>query len=919
MKKKGTPQVIKTDENDVSRRDFLKMTGFMAMGLPLMGMTDLKGQTISIVSDPDDKIALSNSVHWAVNELIGSLKKGGITVNTYSKLSMAPADALCIVAGGATFPLVVNLLNEAKITIPAVNESLGLIPMKSSGKQILLSTGHDERGLVYALLELSDRINNGTNPLASINIEKPIVERPANEIRSLNRLFTSDIEDKPWYNDKEMWPQYLTMLATQRYNRFNLSFGIGYDFLQNVTDVYFVFAYPFLLKVAGYNVHVPQLPDAERDHNLEMLKYISEQTVARGMQFQLGLWMHGYEWLKSPNPNYTIEGLTKETHAAYCRDAVRTLLQACPAISGITFRIHGESGVTEGSYEFWKTIFDGVATCGRKVEIDMHSKGMDQTMIDTAVGSGMPVVISPKYWAEHMGMPYHQADIRKIEVPKEGQKASGLMNLSSGSRSFTRYGYGDLLKEDRPYKVLHRIWPGTQRLLLWGDPQTAAAHSRVFSFCGSAGVELMEPLSFKGRRGSGIAGDRCGYADESLKPRWDWMKYLYTLRVFGRLQYNPDADPDVWQRYMRKQFGLAATPSEQSLANATRILPIVLTSHDPSAANNTFWPEMYTNQPIADQNLKHPYTDTPSPRVFGNVSPLDPQLFVSGNDFAAELLKEERSGKYSPIETAQWLEDYATAAEINLIKAKATVANQNKTEFRRMAIDVAIQIQLGRFFATKFRSAVLYGIFEQSGDHKALEEAVRLYQKAHGHWEQLATSAKVIYKSDVTVGELAHLRGHWLDRLPEIEKDLAYMTKKLSEAPAKGTVNPAVVSKAIAEALGKPSRPKLDSRHTYPDGFTPGNSVELELALISDKIPTTGYLYYRHVNQGERYEKLVLKKDGNNFKGFIPGNYTNTKYPLEYYFEFRFSPEVVCLYPGFNDTHSNQPYFVIRQATPNIS
>ncbi len=175
--------------------------------------------------------------------------------------------------------------------------------------------------------------------------------------------------------------------------------------------------------------------------------------------------------------------------------------------------------------------------------------------------SGMPVNISPKYWAEHLGMPYHQADIRSLEIPRSGSKATGLMNLSAGSRSFTRYGYGDLLKEDRKYGVLHRIWPGTQRLLLWGDPLISAAHSKAFSFCGSVGVDLMEPLSFKGRRGSGIAGDRCGYLDTSLKPRWDWEKYLYSLRIFGRLTYNPDTDPDVWRRYLKKEFGPSAYAS----------------------------------------------------------------------------------------------------------------------------------------------------------------------------------------------------------------------------------------------------------------------------------------------------------------------------------------------------------------------
>ena len=189
-------------------------------------------------------------------------------------------------------------------------------------------------------------------PIDLINFKKPVVEQPANVIRSVTRLFVSNVEDKPWYYDREMWKRYLTMLTAQRFNRFSLSLGIGYDFLQNVTDAYFLFAYPFFLSVPGYNVRVPQLPDSERDKNLETLKFISDQAVARGMHFQLGIWMHGYKWIDSPDANYTIEGLTHETHAPYCRDALRQLLKACPSIGGITFRIHGESGVKEGSYGF---------------------------------------------------------------------------------------------------------------------------------------------------------------------------------------------------------------------------------------------------------------------------------------------------------------------------------------------------------------------------------------------------------------------------------------------------------------------------------------------------------------------------------------------------------------------------------------
>jgi hypothetical protein len=893
----------------MSRRSFMKLAGISAFGVSSLGYFNFKIKGVSIVRDPADLIAGSLPSQWAVKELEESLTSRGINIYRCDLLSQARSGDLIIVVAGSDSSSARQLLKDVKTNVPAVPEALGLVPVNSDDKQVLLACGYDVRGLVYALLELADRVEYSDNPLDSLNLQNPIVEQPTNTIRSIARLFVSEIEDKPWFNDREMWEQYLTMVAANRFNRFNLSFGIGYDFLQNVTDGYFLLVYPFFLSVPGYNVRVLQLPDAEREKNLEMLKFISEQTAARGIQFQLGIWMHGYEWLNSPNPNYTIEGLTHETHGPYCRDAIRQLLQACPDISGVTFRIHGESGVTEGSYNFWKTVFDGVATCGRKVEIDMHAKGMNQTMIDVALDTGLPVNISPKYWAEHLGLPYHQADIRAFEIPKPDQKTEGLMNLSAGSRSFIRYGYGDLLKEDRNYGVLHRIWPGTQRLLLWGDPMMSAAHSRAFSFCGSAGVELMEPLSFKGRRGSGIAGDRCGYLDRSLRPRWDWEKFLYSLRVFGRLAYNPQTDPEVWRRYLNKEFGAGAEAVELALANASRILPIVLTAHGVSAANNLYWPEMYTNFSIPDPNNKNPYFDTPSPKVFGNVSPMDPQLFLRINDFAGELLKGERSGKYSPIEYAQWIEDYADAAAKYLAQAETKSKGKHRPEFRRMAIDVAMLVGLGRFFGAKFRSGVLYAIFEQSGDRTALELSLNLYRKARSHWAELANRARDVYKPDITIGELDVIRGHWLDRLPAIDEDIELMVKKLEQTQLSTNAQQENVKSAIQEALGRPIRPSTVCHHIQPEYFKGGEPLDLEISV--EKVIGSARLYYRHVNHAERYKTVEMKSKGKSFRAAIPADYTGSVYPLQYYFELKDGPKKGWLFPGFTAELTNQPYFVV--------
>jgi hypothetical protein len=899
------------EQKGISRRQFVKIAGISALVGSSIGYFNFKTKGVTVVTDPADLIAGSIPSQWALKELEESLKTRGVDTYRCELLSQARSGDLIIVVAGSDSSSARQLLNDVKTNVPAVPEALGLVPVISDDEKILLACGHDVRGLVYALLELADRVQYSDSPLDSLNLHNPIVEQPANTIRSIARLFVSEIEDKPWFYDREMWKHHLSMVAAQRFNRFNLSFGIGYDFLQNVTDGYFLFVYPFFLSVPGYNVRVPQLPDAEREKNLETLKFVSGQAAARGIQFQLGIWMHGYEWLNSPNPNYTIEGLTPETHGPYCRDAVRLLLKSCPAISGITFRIHGESGVTEGSYNFWKTVFDGVATCGRNVEIDMHAKGITREMIDIALATGMPVTVSPKYWAEHLGLPYHQADIRAFEIPKPDQKAEGLMKLSAGSRSFIRYGYGDLLKEDRRYGVLHRVWPGTQRLLLWGDPVTSAAHSKAFSFCGSSGVELMEPLSFKGRRGSGIAGGRCGYLDTELKPRWDWEKFLYSLRVFGRLAYNPQADPEVWRRYLSKESGAGAGAVELALANASRILPIVLTAHGVSAANNLYWPEMYTNFSVTDPNNKNPYFDTPSPKVFGNVSPMDPQLFLRINDFAEELLKGERSSKYTPIEYAQWIEDFAGAAAKHLVQAENLAAGKQRPEFRRMAIDVIIQVGLGRFFGSKFRSGVLYAIFEQAGDRTALELSIKKYQEAREHWAELANRARDVYKPDITVGEEAIQRGHWLDRLPAIDADIDLMAKKLEQIQPNTEAQKDNVRLAIQEALGRPVRPPTACLHIQPERFKAGEPLDIGLSV--EKEIGSVRLFYRHVNHAERYKTLDMQLIGRSYRATIPADYTNSQYPLQYYFELREKSEKAWLYPGFTADLTNQPYFVVRK------
>jgi hypothetical protein len=295
--------------------------------------------------------------------------------------------------------------------------------------------------------------------------------------------------------------------------------------------------------------------------------------------------------------------------------------------------------------------------------------------------------------------------------------------------------------------------------------------------------------------------------------------------------------------------------------------------------------------------------------VFGNVSPFDPQLFARINDFADELLKGESNGKYSPIEVAQWLEDYASQAAKSLAKAETLVALKQRPEYRRMATDISIQIGLGKFFSAKFRSAVLYRIYERTGDRTALNACLDSYRRARTAWAELATLAKGVYVPDITVGEHPQLRGHWMDRLPAIDADIALIASRLDQSHTGNAPE-----SAIRAALERPVRPSLPCRHQPVARLQPGNPLELELLVEAGAKPVSARVYYRHVTQAERYESAEMQFQDGRYRASVPAGYTGSLYPIEYYFELKQGPASAWLYPGLGPDLTSQPYFVVSHA-----
>ena len=61
-----------------------------------------------------------------------------------------------------------------------------------------------------------------------------------------------------------------------------------------------------------------------------------------------------------------------------------------------------------------------------------------------------------------------------------------------------------------------------------------------------------------------------------------------------------------------------------------------------------------------------------------------------------------------------------------------------------------------------------------------------------------------------------------------------------------------------------------------------------------------------------------MRLSDRQYRGEIAADYTQSPYPLQYYFEIREVSQTPSagyprIYPGFNETLSNLPYFVVRQ------
>ena len=225
-----------------------------------------------------------------------------------------------------------------------------------------------------------------------------------------------------------------------------------------------------------------------------------------------------------------------------------------------------------------------------------------------------------------------------------------------------------------------------------------------------------------------------------------------------------------------------------------------------------------------------------------------------------------------------------------------------------MEEDVRIQIGLGRVLrGAKFRarscSRSTAGPATTPRANRPSPPTAKRAQRMGRHGGKGAR----VYVPDITYGDTPVRRGHWIDRLPAIDQDLAAMEAARFE--------PGIRRQAGADESGDPGGhgkaqpPVREMRPHSAREFSAGEFRRSQPAAERRgprRAPLLPACDPCRALAGCRYGAR-----GQGFKAAIPADYTKSPYPLEYYFELRRDPATAWLYPGFAADLGNQPYYAL--------
>ncbi len=632
-------------------------------------------------------------------------------------------------------------------------ESLLIHKTRWLGREALLVTGSDERGLMYALLEVATRISWATNEATPLSEVRDTVESPSVRDRGVI-LFTMQkhqYEDR--LHDESYWAKYLDMLADDRFNTIEVLFA--YE-----ANGYNCPVYPFYIDVNEFpEVKVSGLSKADQQRNLSDLHRLVRMAHERGIRVAFGIWCHYYRTTAAMTPvdrsrpaaPDTVDGLNESNLVPYTIAAMGEFLREFHEIDEVQLLMMDESGLkTSDMKEFWREIYPALKRAAPNIQYELRAKGVSDDLIKQGIDLGLNIRVNTKFWTEQVGLPFLQTH---VDPPDQTTR---------------RGGYADMLKYPRNYKLHWTLWTsGTTRVLLWGDPEYVRRFSASTHLGGVEGFEIHEPLATK------MAGQSHEEKPfDLLSPAYryydyEFQRYWYFFQVFGRVSYNPRTPAEEWDHDFVARFGPDAAPFvKRGLQRASQILPEITAYCQPADHYPTTrgWPERQRQGDLPE---------------YVEADPSDPQQFETIKDAADDILEGRASPKITPAQTSRWFERAAGEVRSLIAEAQRRAGPNPGKEFTSTIVDLKMLSDLAEYHSHRAVAGLSYALFEKTHDLNALDDAIDKEAQAVGAWAQISLDAGDVYGFDLMMGlPQDDLSGHWRDELVKLRDGLAALRRQ---------------------------------------------------------------------------------------------------------------------------------------------
>jgi hypothetical protein len=852
--------------------------------------------TTAIAGDPQISIVVDKArnppFEHGLLKLMDALKAKNISIEQVTQLKAAKGTTVIVAGIGHCDNISSLQLSKINHEIPQTAEAVAIWKTRFHNKSVLVINGFDDRGVMYGLLDVADRIKwaDKQKPLSEVReiTEKPAVAERAVSVYTMNRSYW----ESRFYNEA-YWGRYLDMLASNRFNMFTII--CGYE-----NGGFLAPPYPYFFDVDEYpGIKMKSLTKQDKEKNLAALNRIIQMAHDRGIGVTVGIWDHIYRGGiqagnltgRGANDKMQFEfvsGVNADNLMPYTKAALDKFIRLVPGLDAIQFRMHDESGLKKTEQApFWKGLFESIKQNHPKMRLVLRAKGLPDETIQDAVNSGVNFNIATKFWMEQAALPYSPS-----HVNRQDQKNR-------------RHGYADMLHYPQQYKMIWRLWTGgTNRILLWGSPDYASRFVKSFDVYdkGSYGFEVNEMLATKmesqphDEKPFDLLTPEYKYYDYEFERYWDF--YL----SYGRMGYNPQTPSDVWSNEYKQHFGEKAGPIvENAVHTASTILPRIV-----AACNNyTFFP---TTVGWAE---KQRFGDL---QFYAKAQSSDIQQFASFDEEAQQLIEGGGTAKILPSITSAWFKKTSDSVNRLIAAAQKVIGTKANKEFTSTIVDLKILSNLALYHSRRIPAATYYCIYKRTNNPSALDSAIVHERNAIAAWRQIVTSAGDMYASNLKFGLdkvtfegiTVELTGHWKDELIMLEKDLDNLEKELAISIATGPLKRIPSYKPAADA----DNSKYFTVIHKPVLTAPiGKPINITVKVTAPAGVKWVRLQFRSVNQYLDYTMLPMKPIGTKdiYKVTVPTDKFDPKWNLMYLIEMMDNNNRGFIFPDLN---KQTPYIV---------